>query len=113
MIRIQDRIIGLYFYRKIKELFQMMIQSDNIEVATKSLCLRSGYEEETMKNDEHKSLSVFLVVGFIIGACIGMIVSRFLALNIGFSIALGAGFGMLLGIVIGSVIDYERQKKEK
>ncbi|WP_160036397.1 hypothetical protein [Paenibacillus sp. An7] len=66
-----------------------------------------------MNNDKNKYLTIFLIIGFSSGACVSLIVNSFLDLNVGISISLGAGFGMLLGIVIGSLIDYERQNKDK
>ncbi|MCF0149370.1 MAG: hypothetical protein HUJ77_13365 [Clostridium sp.] len=65
-----------------------------------------------MRN-EYKYLTIFLILGFVMGAFIGILLWRVLNFNSGFSISTSAGFGMLIGIVIGSVIDYRINKESK
>ena len=61
-----------------------------------------------MKNKSYKYLTMFLLIGFIVGAFIGVLLWAFTH-NV-FSISIGAGLGMLIGIVIGATIDYQKNK---
>lgn len=63
-----------------------------------------------MKNSNHKYLTMFLLIGFIVGAFIGVLLWDFMH-NI-FSIPIGAGLGMLIGIVVGATIDYQKNNQQ-
>lgn len=63
------------------------------------------------KDKNYKYLTIFLIIGFIVGACVGVYAWTIFNQNAGLSIAIGAGLGMLCGIVIGAVIDYENMNK--
>ena len=63
-----------------------------------------------MKNNNHKYLTMFLLVGFIVGAFIGVLLWAFMH-NI-FSIPIGTGLGMFIGIVVGATIDYQKNNQQ-